>query len=259
MISHLKINYMKYITLFLLISVFLYSIHDTIRTNNAIATSSFFANELPIYCVDTEKPVLALTFDSAWGNEDLADILAILKKHNAPAAFFVKGVWAQKYPDAIVAIDQAGHEVANHGNSHKHMPQISKEEMAAEIQGCHNTVYELIGKDMTLFRAPYSDWNDDVVDVAHAMGYSAINQSVDSLDWKDYGIDSIIRTVCEHKNLENGSIILLHNGATYTKDALDVMLTELEEQGYSFIQLSSLIYTSNYYLDHTGKQFLKNE
>ena len=104
MISHLKINYMKYITLFLLISVFLYSIHDTIRTNNAIATSSFFANELPIYCVDTEKPVLALTFDSAWGNEDLADILAILKKHNAPAAFFVTGEWAQKYPDAIVAI-----------------------------------------------------------------------------------------------------------------------------------------------------------
>ena len=93
--------------------------------------------------------------------------------------------------------------------------------------------------------------------VAHAMGYSAINQSVDSLDWKDYGMDSIIRTVCEHKNLENGSIILLHNGSTYTKDALDVMLTNLEQQGYSFTPLSSLIYTSNYYLDHTGKQFLK--
>ena len=258
-VIHLKINYMKYITLFLLISVFLYSIHDTVKTKNAITASSFFANELPIYCVNTDKPVLALTFDSAWGNEDLADILSILKKHNAPAAFFVTGEWAKKYPDAIIAIDQAGHEVANHGNSHKHMPQISKEEMAAEIQGCHNTVYDLIGKDMTLFRAPYSDWNDEVVDVAHAMGYSAINQSVDSLDWKDYGIDSIIRTVCEHKNLENGSIILLHNGATYTKDALDVMLTKLEEQGYSFVKLSSLIYTSDYYLDHTGKQFLKNE
>ena len=55
------------------------------------------------------------------------------------------------------------------------------------------------------------------------------------------------------------NLLLIVNGATYTKDALDVMLTELEEQGYSFIQLSSLIYTSNYYLDHTGKQFLKNE
>lgn len=255
MLSHFKPNYMKYITLFLLIAVFLYGINDAVNTRDTIATSSFYAGEFPIYCVNTEKPVVALTFDSAWGDEDLDEILAVLKKHNAPATFFVTGEWVEKYPDAIVTIDSAGHEVANHGYSHKHMPQISKEEMAAEIQKCHNTVYNLIQKDMTLFRAPYSDWNDEVVYVAHTMGYAAINQSVDSLDWKDYGIDSIIRTVCEHKNLENGSIILLHNGATYTKDALDVMLTSLEQQGYSFVKVSSLIYTSDYYLDHTGKQF----
>lgn len=138
------------------------------------------------------------------------------------------------------------------------MPQISREEMAAEIQKCHNTIFNLIKKDMTLFRAPYSDWNDEVVEIAKIMGYSSINQSVDSLDWKDYGVDSIIRTVCEHKNLENGSIILLHNGSKYTKDALDVMLTNLEQQGYTFVKVSSLIYKENYQLDHTGKQFKKN-
>lgn len=249
------IHYMKYITLFLLFAVIFYILRFGTGTKNTIATSSFYANELPIYCVDTDEKVVALTFDSAWGTEDLDQILSILKKHNAPATFFVTGEWAKKYPEAIISIDAAGHEIANHGNSHKHMPQLSKEDMAAEIQGCHNTVYNLIGKDMTLFRAPYSDWNDTVVEVAHSMGYMSINQSVDSLDWKDYGIDSIIRTVCEHKNLENGSIILLHNGATYTKDALDVMLTGLEKQGYSFVKVSKLIYTSNYYLDHTGKQF----
>lgn len=248
---------MKYITLFLLIFVFLYAFCNTPSANEAIRTSSYLRNELPIYSVDTEQSVVALTFDSAWGTEDLDQILEILKKHDAPATFFVTGEWARKNPEAIIAIDQAGHEIANHGNSHKHMPQISREEMAEEIRGCHNAVYDLIQKDMTLFRAPYSDWNSDVVDIAHAMGYSAINQSVDSLDWKDYGVDSIIRTVCEHKDLQNGSIILLHNGATYTKDALDTMLTGLEEQGYSFVTVSSLIYTSNYYLDHTGRQFLK--
>lgn len=257
MLSSSKINYMKYITLFLLVSVFLYGIRTTVDNNNTVTTASFFANELPIYCVNTEQSVVALTFDSAWGVDDLEEILYILKKHNAPATFFVTGEWAEKYPDAILAIDQAGHEIANHGNSHKHMPQISKEQMKAEIQGCHDIIYNLTGKNMTLFRAPYSDWNGDVVDVAHSMGYSSINQSVDSLDWKDYGIDSIIYTVTEHKNLENGSIILLHNGATYTKDALDTLLTKLEEQGYSFVKVSSLIYTSDYYLDHTGKQFLK--
>lgn len=248
-------NQMKYITLILIFAVFFYFTSHNMFTPDIIATSSFYASELPIYCVDTDQKVVALTFDSAWGTEDLDQILSILEKHNAPAAFFVTGEWASKYPEAITAIHNAGHEIANHGNSHKHMPQLSKEEMAAEIKGCHDTVYNLTGENMTLFRAPYSDWNDTVVEVAHTMGYMSINQSVDSLDWKDYGIDSIIRTVCEHKNLENGSIILLHNGATYTKDALDVMLTGLEEQGYSFVSVSSLIYTSDYYLDHTGKQF----
>lgn len=258
-LSHLKINYMKYITLTLLIAVSLYGIRNLAENKNTLATSSFYVNELPVYCVNTDEPVVALTFDSAWGTEDLDEILAVLKKHNAPATFFVTGQWAEKYPEAIISIDSAGHEIANHGNSHKHMPQISKKEMETEIQGCHTIIYNLIKKDMTLFRAPYSDWNDDVVEVAHSLGYMSINQSVDSLDWKDYGVDSIIHTVCEHKNLENGSIILLHNGATYTKDALDIMLTKLEEQGYTFVKVSSLIYREHYYLDHTGKQFSKEE
>lgn len=246
---------MKYITLFLLLAVLIYGIDTFYSDKQTIAASAFAANELPIYCVDTDKPVIALTFDSAWGDEDLEAILSILEKHNAPATFFVTGEWASKYPDAIRLIDKKGHEIGNHGNSHKHMPQISREEMVKEIQDCHNTVYNIIGKDMTLFRAPYSDWNADVVYTTHSVGYSAINHSVDSLDWKDYGVDAIVRTVCEHDNLENGSILLLHNGSTYTKDALDIMLTKLEEQGYSFVKVSELIYTSDYYLDHTGKQY----
>lgn len=250
-----NINYMKYITLFLLLAVILYGIETRYSNEKTIAASSSSTDELPIYSVDTEKPLLALTFDSAWGDEDLKDILSILEKHNAPATFFVTGEWTRKYPDAIRMIDENGHDIANHGNSHKHMPQISKEEMKMEIQECHNAVKEITGKDMTLFRAPYSDWNTEVISVAHSLGYSSINHSVDSLDWKDYGVDSIIQTVCEHKNLENGSIILLHNGATYTKDALDIMLTNLEEDGYSFVKAADLIYTSDYYFDHTGKQF----
>lgn len=251
-------EYMKYITLALLLMVFLYGMRHMPETQGTLAVSHLTAEELPIYSVDTDQPVVALTFDSAWGTEDLADILAILRKHNAPAVFFVTGDFVRNNPDAVKMIDEAGHEIGNHGDTHKHMPNLSKEDMALEIQKCHNAVYDITGKDMTLFRAPYSDWNDTVVEVAQMMGYSAINQSVDSLDWKDYGTDAIIKQVCENKNLENGSIILLHNGSKYTKDALDAVLTRLSEQGYHFVPLSNLIYTSDYYLDHTGKQFKKN-
>ena len=63
----------------------------------------------------------------------------------------------------------------------------------------------------------------------------------------------------ENKNLDKGSIILLHNGSKYTRDALDTTLTNLEQAGYHFVPLSEMIYTSDYYIDHTGKQFLKNK
>lgn len=246
---------MKYLSLFFLITACLAAYQQAVRNMNPAPAFVPVRNELPIYSVETSEQVVALTFDSAWGTEDLPDILAILKKHHAPAAFFVTGEWAEKNPEAIRAIDQAGHELANHGNRHKHMPLLSGEDMAAEIQGCHDIVRQLTGKEMCLFRAPYSDWNAQVVEVAKALGYYSINQSVDSLDWKDYGTESIIRTVCEHKDLKNGSIILLHNGAKYTRDALDRLLTGLEQKGYSFVPVSSLIYKEDYELDHTGRQY----
>ena len=76
----------------------------------------------------------------------------------------------------------------------------------------------------------------------------------DSLDWKDYGTDSIVKTVTEHKHLGNGSIILLHNGTTYTKDALEPMIEKLLEQGYMFKPVSELILTKDYEIDHEGRQ-----
>lgn len=76
----------------------------------------------------------------------------------------------------------------------------------------------------------------------------------DSLDWKDYGVESIIKTVTEHKHLGNGSIILCHNGAKFTAQALDTLIATLQEKGYSFVPLSELIYRDNYHMNHEGRQ-----
>lgn len=79
----------------------------------------------------------------------------------------------------------------------------------------------------------------------------------DSLDWRDYGVKSIVNTVVDHEHLGNGSIILCHNGAKYTKDALESMITGLKEKGYEIVPISQLIYTDEYYMDHEGRQFEK--
>lgn len=81
--------------------------------------------------------------------------------------------------------------------------------------------------------------------------------NVDSLDWKDYGSDAIIKKVLEHKHLGNGSIILMHNGAKYTPDALESVILGLKEKGYELVPISELIHKENYEMDHEGRQHVK--
>ena len=85
------------------------------------------------------------------------------------------------------------------------------------------------------------------------LSFSVVSH-VDSLDWKDYGVESIIKTVLDHKNLQNGSIILCHNGAKYTAEALERLITGLQEKGYEIVPVSELIYREIYHMDVTGRQ-----
>jgi len=210
--------------------------------------------ELPIYCVDTEEPKISLSFDAAWGNEDTEQILEILKKHDVRVTFFMTGGWVESYPDDVKKILEAGHDLGNHSENHKNMSQISNEEKQNELMKVHDKVKELTGYEMCLFRPPYGDYDNEVIKTAKACGYYTVQWDVDSLDWKDYGADSIIKTVCEHKNLGNGSIILCHNGAKYTGEALDSLITKLKEQGYTFVPISELIYRDDYHMNHEGRQ-----
>ncbi|NLP34968.1 MAG: polysaccharide deacetylase family protein [Clostridiales bacterium] len=220
-------------------------------------SSSGRKRDLPIYSVETDEKKVALSFDAAWGNEDTKTLLDILAKHNIKVTFFMTGEWMRKYPDDVKAIAAAGHDLGNHGENHKHMSQLSKELCTEEIMKAHNRVKELTGIEMNLFRPPYGDYNNTVVGTARDCGYYTIQWDVDSLDWKDYGVDSIVKKCTEHKNLGNGSIILMHNGAKYTPAALDRVITGLKDQGYELVPISQLIYTGEFTIDHTGRQHKK--
>lgn len=222
---------------------------DVITTSNTVD-----GRELPIYCVEKETPQIALSFDAAWGNEDTQTILDILEKHDVKVTFFMTGGWVENYPDDVKAIYKAGHDLGNHSENHKNMSQLGDSEIKSELMSVHEKVKELTGYDMFLFRPPYGDYDNEVIKDAKACGYYTIQWDVDSLDWKDYGVDSIIKTVTEHKALGNGSIILCHNGAKYTAQALDSLITTLKDKGYSFVTLSELIYKDNYHLNHEGRQ-----
>lgn len=226
----------------------------TVFNENVYVWKEEQERKLPIYCVDTKNKVLALTFDVAWGNEDMEEILKILKKEKVEGTFFFSGEWMEKYPEDVKKVSDAGHDIGNHGDHHKYMTKLSKEDQITEIRGAGDKAKALLGSSMELFRPPYGDYDSQVVETAEEMGYYVIQWSVDSLDWMEPGADAVIEKVCGHKNLKSGAIILLHTGTLCTREALGPMIRKLKEQGYGFVPVSDLIYRKNYRIRPDGTQ-----
>lgn len=224
------------------------------NASELIKNSRSGKRNLPIYYVATDSPKIAITFDAAWGNEDTKRILDILDENDVKATFFMTGGWVDSYPDDVKDIAARGHELGNHSQNHKYMTKLSGSQKTDELMSVHKKVKELTGIDMHVFRPPYGDYNNDVVTSAFKCGYYTIQWNVDSLDWKDYGVENIIKTVTGHKSLQNGSIILMHNGAKYTADALNELITTLKAKGYEFVKISDLIYKDNFSMEPDGRQ-----
>ncbi len=152
---------------------------------NYTQTKSVFKNEasrkLPIYNVEREDKVCAISFDAAWGNEDTHDLISILEKYKVKATFFVVGDWVERYPESVKELHDAGHDVMNHSNTHPHMTQISKEKMISEVTECDNKIEKITGVKPNLFRPPYGDYNDNVVTNLKEIGHYTIQWDVDTL------------------------------------------------------------------------------
>jgi len=179
-------------------------------------------------------------------------ILEVLKTNDVRATFFVLGEWAEKFPEVIKKMTEGGHDVANHSDTHPHIASMSYDEMRNEIKAANEKINALTGKTNDLFRAPYGEYNDNVIKAAEEEGCYTIQWDVDSLDWKDLGKQNILDRVLS--KTKNGSIILMHNGTKDTANVLDEMLKKLKEKGFAFVPTSEFIYRENYTIDHTGKQ-----
>lgn len=211
---------------------------------------------LPIYCVkhDDNEKCISMSFDAAWGADDTIEILNTLDKYNVKATFFMTGGWVDSYPEMVKEICSRGHDLGNHSHNHKQMSKLSASEQKDEIMYVTDKVKELTGYDVFLFRPPYGDYNSTLINTVYGCNHYPIQWDVDSLDWRDYGVENIIKTVTNHKALGNGSIILMHNGAKYTAKALGTVIETLQSQGYTFIPISEMIIRDNFHMDGTGRQ-----
>ncbi|MBR6653946.1 MAG: polysaccharide deacetylase family protein [Oscillospiraceae bacterium] len=210
------------------------------------------ARRLPIYCVARDDKACSLTFDAAWGNEDTQQLIDILARYKVKATFFVVGDWVEKYPESVKALHDAGHEVMNHSDDHAHFTQLSAEGVVANINACSDKIEAVTGVRPTLFRAPYGEYDDKVIAAVDGMGVKTIQWDVDSLDWKDLSASEIQNRVLP--KVQKGSIVLFHNAAKHTPEALPGIIEGLIAEGYSIVPVSQLLLTGEYTINHEGRQ-----
>lgn len=134
------------------------------------------------------------------------------------------------------------------------MSKLNKDSIKLELETSSSIIESITGKKPDLFRAPFGDYNDTLIETAEECGLYTIQWDVDSLDWKGVGAEEMAAKVIN--KTKNGSIILMHNDGEHTVSALPLIIEGLKNKGYSFVTIGELIYRDNYTVDHTGKQIL---
>lgn len=220
--------------------------------NPVIIGASATQRQLPVYCVQRDDRKIAISFDAAWGNEDTEKLIDILSRYDVHTTFFVVGDWAEKYPESVKALHEAGHEVMSHSSHHDHFSMMSANDIALDLQDANRKIAACTGIEPTLIRCPYGEYDDHVIQAVKNQQMTAIQWSVDSLDWKGISAGEIFDRVV--KRVESGSIVLFHNAAEHTPEALPRILDWLHSQGYTIVPVSELLLDGPTTIDHTGKQ-----
>ena len=226
-------------------------------STNTVVSASASDRLLPIYSVSTEEKNISLTFDAAWGADDTQDIIDILAKYDIKATFFLVGFWADKFPDEVKALFDAGHEIATHSNAHKFMSKMSRDEIISDLKSSIDKISAITGERVEVFRPPYGDYNNTLISTVRELGLEPIQWSIDSLDWKGLSAKELVSRVTSR--LHPGGIILCHNNSEHIVEALGGIIEYALEEGYTFTTVSDLIIDGEYYIDNNGVQHARTE
>ena len=190
--------------------------------------------------------MVALTFDDGPHSKNTDHILNILSKYNAYATFFMLGSNAEKYPDVVKRVFDAGNEIGIHTWSHKELTKLSSDEIKKEVDNTASKIEKITGKRPTLVRPPYGSINENV---KNTIDNPLILWNVDSLDWKSRDKEKIVPLVLN--DVQDGDIILLHDIHSTTVPAVEEILKYLVENDYQVITVSQMLNAKGYDLTKT--------
>lgn len=196
------------------------------------------------YVGDAEEKVIYLTFDCGYENGYTESILDALKKHEAPATFFVVGHFLESAPEIAKRMAEEGHAVGNHTYHHPDMSAISDlTSFRKEMDDVSALFKEVTGQDMAMYyRPPQGKYSTENLSMAKELGYSTFFWSLAYVDWnvddqptKEEAFDKLLTRI------HPGAVVLLHSTSKTNGEILDELLTKWEEMGYEFRPLSDLI------------------
>ncbi|GHV00443.1 deacetylase [Clostridia bacterium] len=227
----------------------------TVQSNAAAVYLGVNPRKVPIYRVDTTEKKVAISFDAAWGADRTQSLLDTIKEYDVSATFFLVGFWARKYPEYVQKINDAGLEIGTHSNTHPHMPRLSEAQMELELKESCASIEAVTKKKTELFRAPFGDYSDKMLNVCGRLGLKTIQWDVDSLDWKDLSSQTMTERVLSR--VKPGSVILFHNDGKFTPDALPAILLGLKNKGFTVTSVGDLLLKGEYTIDHAGEMKAK--
>ena len=209
----------------------------------ANASAEYLSRFHAYYAQDTEEKVLYLTFDAGFENGCTPAILDALKKHGAPAAFFVVGNYISSSPDLVRRMVEEGHIVANHTYHHPDMSSIS--DMTAfqkELTDLETLYQETTGQPLSKFyRPPQGKYSVENLKQAQQLGYTTVFWSLAYVDWNTDDQPSAEEAYAKLlPRIHDGAIVLLHSTSATNAAILDDLLTKWEEMGYTFASLDQL-------------------
>ncbi|MDR0821358.1 MAG: polysaccharide deacetylase family protein [Oscillospiraceae bacterium] len=208
--------------------------------------------KLPIYSVERGDNKIALSFDVAGGNSNTDELIKLLGDNGVKATFFVTGEFADKYPDDVRKLYDGGHEIANHSDAHQHLKGMNLNAFIADTKNAETKLRLITGQKPALYRAPYGEFDENILTTLEGMGYLPIQYSVDSTDAKETKASAIVKKVLDKAT--SGSILLFHNDLANTAEALPDIINQLKKKGYSFVTVGDLVYSTDYHVDSSGKQ-----
>ncbi|WP_250674534.1 delta-lactam-biosynthetic de-N-acetylase [Paraclostridium ghonii] len=225
-----------------------------------IKEASFFKKYNAYYVGNTAEKVLYLTFDAGYESGNTEKILDTLKKHNAPAAFFVVDHYLKSNPEMVKRMTQEGHLVCNHSKSHPSMASITDfDKFKEEIVTVENRYKEITGKSMPkYFRPPMGKFSEKSLEYTQELGYDTIFWSFAYVDWYENKQPS--HEEAKQKiftRTHPGAILLLHPNSKTNADILDDVLTHWEQEGYTVKSLDHL--TKKKSSNNTDLKILENK